>query len=72
MLVLSRKIGEKICIGEDITLIVVEIDQGRVRLGIEAPREVPVLRTELLARKQQGRAQPGENQAEAQPDGNAG
>ncbi|MBI1812579.1 carbon storage regulator [Candidatus Peregrinibacteria bacterium] len=48
MLVLSRKLGEKICIGENICITVVEIDRGKVRLGIEAPREVPVFRQELL------------------------
>ncbi|MBI3618892.1 carbon storage regulator, partial [Candidatus Peregrinibacteria bacterium] len=38
MLVLTRKRGEKIRIGEDIILTVVEIDRGKIRLGIEAPR----------------------------------
>lgn len=49
MLVLSRKVGEHIRIGENITLTVVELQGGRVRLGIAAPAEVPVLRSELLA-----------------------
>lgn len=49
MLVLSRKLGEKICIGDNICLTVVDIDRGKVRLGIEAPRSVPVYRQELLA-----------------------
>jgi carbon storage regulator len=48
MLVLSRKLGEKICIGENICITVVDIDRGKIRLGIEAPREVPVFRQELL------------------------
>ncbi len=48
MLVLSRKLGEKIQIGEDIWVTVVDIDRGKIRLGIEAPREVPVFRQELL------------------------
>jgi carbon storage regulator len=48
MLVLSRKLGEKIIIGDNICLTVVEIDRGKIRLGIEAPREVPVYRQELL------------------------
>ena len=51
MLVLSRKRGEKICIGENICITVVEIDRGKIRLGIEAPREVPVFRQELLPQK---------------------
>jgi carbon storage regulator len=51
MLVLSRKLGEKICIGENICITVVDIDRGKIRLGIEAPRDVPVFRQELLPLK---------------------
>ena len=48
MLVLSRKLGEKIFIGENICITVVDIDRGKIRLGIEAPRDVPIFRQELL------------------------
>lgn len=48
MLVLSRKLGEKIIIGDQITITVLDVDRGKVRLGIEAPRSVPVYRQELL------------------------
>lgn len=48
MLVLSRKLGEKIFIGDNVCITVVDIDRGKVRLGIEAPREVAVYRQELL------------------------
>jgi len=41
MLVLSRKLGEKICIGENISITVVDIDRGKIRLGIDAPRTCP-------------------------------
>lgn len=48
MLVLSRKVGEKIHIGEDITVMVMGIDlRGKVRIGIDAPREVAIYRQEL-------------------------
>ena len=47
MLVLSRKAGERICIGEDISVTVVRISGGGVRIGIEAPKEMPVIREEL-------------------------
>lgn len=47
MLVLSRNIDEKIRIGEDITIVVVDVQGGKVRLGIEAPRTVPVHREEI-------------------------
>jgi carbon storage regulator len=48
MLVLSRKLNQEIRIGDDIVIRVLEIKGNRVRLGIFAPREVPVLRGELL------------------------
>lgn len=47
MLVLSRKTGERIQIGPDITITVVKLSSGGVRLGIEAPPELAVLRGEL-------------------------
>ena len=47
MLVLSRKIGEKIWIGEEISVTVVRMSGGTVRLGIQAPEELPVVREEL-------------------------
>lgn len=48
MLCLSRKLGEKIWIGENVCITVVAIDRGKVRIGIEAPKDVPVYRAELL------------------------
>ncbi len=47
MLVLTRKLGEKIHIGDGITLTVLELRGNRVRLGIDAPSDVRVLRAEL-------------------------
>ena len=47
MLVLSRKLGEKIVIGDDIVVTVVKIDRNQIRLGIEAPQDVPVYREEI-------------------------
>ena len=47
MLVLSRKLGEKLVIGDDVVLTVVKIDRNQVRIGIEAPPEVPVFREEI-------------------------
>lgn len=48
MLVLSRKLGEVVHIGDAITIMVVDIDRGKIRLGITAPRDVPIYRQELL------------------------
>lgn len=50
MLVLSRKVGEKILVGNSIVLTVVEVNGNRVRLGIEAPREMAVVRGELVGK----------------------
>jgi carbon storage regulator len=47
MLVLSRKIGEKLVIGDNITVVVSRVAGNRVTLGIEAPSEVRVVRGEL-------------------------
>lgn len=47
MLVLSRKHGEAIVVGDNITVTVVAIEGGRVRLGITAPSELPVHREEI-------------------------
>jgi carbon storage regulator len=49
MLVLTRKVGEKFRVGDDIYVTVVRITDGAVRLGIDAPPDVTVLRTELVA-----------------------
>jgi carbon storage regulator len=50
MLVLSRKVGERIWIGDQIAVTVVRITGGGVRLGIEAPEEFAVVREELKLR----------------------
>jgi carbon storage regulator len=47
VLVLSRKVGESILISESIRVTVLQAANGRIRLGIDAPREVKVLREEL-------------------------
>ena len=47
MLVLSRKKNESIVINNDITVVVVEIRGDKVRLGVEAPKEIPVHRREV-------------------------
>jgi carbon storage regulator len=54
MLVLSRKQSQQVAIGPDIRITIVRLERNQVRLGIEAPRGVTVLRAELLAREQAG------------------
>jgi carbon storage regulator len=58
MLVLSRKKNESIIINDDITIVVVEIRGDKVRLGVEAPKEVPVHRNEVYEaiRRNQGQS----------------
>ena len=51
MLILQRRIGESLMIGEEIRVSVVSIEGGRVRLAISAPPEVSILRSELLDAK---------------------
>ena len=48
MLVLSRRAGESILIGGDVEVIILGTDGGQVRVGIRAPRDITVLRKELL------------------------
>ncbi len=48
MLVLARKLDESIVIGEDIVVRVISIDKGVVKLGIDAPRSISIVRNELL------------------------
>lgn len=50
MLILTRRSGETISIGNDITVTVLGINGNQVRIGIEAPRDVPVHREEVAAR----------------------
>jgi len=48
MLVLARKLDESIVIGDDIVVKVISIDKGIVKLGIDAPNDISILRSELL------------------------
>lgn len=48
MLILQRKAGESVVIGENITVSVVSVDGVRVRLAISAPEDIPILRSELI------------------------
>ncbi len=50
MLVLSRKVGEEIVIGDNIRVRVVSVQGNQIRLGFDAPREVSIQRAELLER----------------------
>jgi carbon storage regulator len=69
MLVLSRKKNESIVINNDITIVVVEIRGDKVRLGVEAPKEVPVHRREVYDAIKRTEAQNGEASEAARGEG---
>lgn len=48
MLVVSRKIGESILIGDNIEINILDISEGIIKIGIEAPKKIKILRKELL------------------------
>ncbi|SHE47077.1 carbon storage regulator, CsrA [Thermoanaerobacter uzonensis DSM 18761] len=48
MLILTRKVGQAIIIGEDIEIRILEIDDGQIKLGVTAPKNISVLRKELI------------------------
>jgi carbon storage regulator len=53
MLILTRKPGESILIGDDIEVTITSIDQNKVRVGIKGPAHIPIYREELYRRIQQ-------------------
>ncbi|GAA4376986.1 carbon storage regulator CsrA [Nocardioides caricicola] len=57
MLVLSRRAGESVVLGEDITVTVLEVRGDVVRIGIDAPRSLKVHRAELLAQLEESNRQ---------------
>ena len=60
MLILQRKAGESLFIGDGIEISVLSVDAGRVRLAIEAPKSVPILRSELKTAAEVNREAAGE------------
>lgn len=58
MLILSRKVGQRLYVGPNIVITVTEVGPGRVRLGIEAPESVAVFREEVRNRKRLAEGEP--------------
>ena len=58
MLVLSRKMNQSIMIGDNVRVIVVSVDRDQVKIGIEAPKDVSVHRSEIYEEIQKGKKPP--------------
>lgn len=61
MLILTRRIGERLMIGDDVTVLVLEVKGNHVRIGIDAPRDVAIDREEVYERKRSGDGPPRSN-----------
>ena len=72
MLVLSRKKNESIVINDDITIVVIEIRGDKVRLGVEAPKEIPVHRREVFDAIHRNEATAGDEAAKKADAAGAG
>ncbi len=51
-LVLTRKLHESVYIGDDITITILHVEHGKVKIAVSAPRNIPVFRKELLVKKE--------------------
>lgn len=71
MLVLSRQRDESIMIGDDVEITIVDVRGDKVRLGITAPKSIPVHRREIYDAIQREKAQKAEAEAHANPAGEA-
>lgn len=69
MLVVSRKVGERILIGDQISVTVIKVGSGGVRIGIQAPRELAVVREELAKQVREAEQQIIDLAQDQQADG---
>ena len=64
MLVLTRKTNQSIMIGDDVEVTVLAVSRDKIRLGISAPKEVPVFRKEVWLSMKDGTVEPAEGEAD--------
>jgi carbon storage regulator len=69
MLIITRKPGEKVMVGDDVVVHVMEIVGGSVRIGIDAPRSIPVYREEIYSAVRDENRAAAESGPDALPQG---
>lgn len=67
MLILTRRVGESVVIGDDVSVTVLGVKGNQVRLGVNAPRDVAVHREEIYEKIQQESAAAGNSSAKPRP-----
>jgi carbon storage regulator len=68
MLIITRRPGEKIMLGDDVVIEVIEASGSSVRIGIDAPKSIPVYREEIWAAVKEENAAAAASKADAVPD----
>ena len=72
MLILTRKVGESLVIGDDVRVTIVGVKQSQVRIAVKAPREIPVHREEIYRRIKAEKAQEAQEAQEVQLNATGG